>query len=171
MAKKNGRSKKFDWKKKKQELIEKARYIMMSPVRFMKFVFMITGAATWGFFFILSLMIFSFFNSLPDIESMSFKDVKTLAIKRVSKRFEDKSKGKYYKWTTSHKISRYLIYAVVMSEDGKFFEHSGVDYNAIMRSMAQNLKKKEYAAGGSTITQQVVKNIFLTHEKEYVSKA
>jgi monofunctional biosynthetic peptidoglycan transglycosylase len=147
-----------------------AHEVIMSPVRFMKFVFMVTGAFTWFMIFLTFFSIISFFNSMPDLDKMSFKDVQNMAIKRVSKRFENKKKGKYYRWTKGHDISRYLLHAVVMSEDGNFFDHEGVDYNAIINSLARNLRKREYSAGGSTITQQVVKNVFLTHEKSIVRK-
>ena len=171
MAKKNKSDHfKFEWKQKWMNFKQQAVYIMMSPVRFFKFLCMVTGFATLSFFLIISLLIFTFFNSLPDIENMKYDDIKKLGIQRVSQRFEDKSKGRYYRWTASHNISRYLIYSIVLSEDGHFFEHEGVDYNAVIRSAIKNYKKGEYASGGSTITQQVVKNIFLDKEKSLFRK-
>ncbi len=148
----------------------KIHEIIMKPVDAFKSLCFMIGFSFLSFCLLISLVIGAFFYSLPDIEKMSFTDVKKMAIKRVGKRFEVKSKGVSYRWIRGPDISRYLIYSVVMSEDGKFFEHGGVDYNAIMASMIKNLRKKEYAAGASTITQQVVKNIFLTNEKSLMRK-
>ena len=57
-----------------------------------------------------------------------------------------------------------------MSEDSSFFQHDGINYDAILRSLLVNLKAKSFKAGGSTISQQVVKNIFLTQEKTIIRK-
>ncbi|MBL7664281.1 MAG: penicillin-binding protein [Bacteriovoracaceae bacterium] len=152
------------------ELKERSLYILMSPVRFAKFLLMVTGFFTWLVLFILLLIVLNFFNSLPKIEKMSFQDIKKQAIKTTTARYETKKLTKNYFWVEGPKISRYLMYAIVMSEDGQFFEHEGIDYNAVINSFANNLKQREYASGGSTLTQQVVKNIFLTNEKSLERK-
>ena len=58
-----------------------------------------------------------------------------------------------------------MIDAIISVEDSRFFEHNGVDFKAIIRSMLVNLKENEYTQGASTITQQLVKNIYLSNEK------
>lgn len=55
--------------------------------------------------------------------------------------------------------------AVMAIEDSEFLEHSGVSYIGLTRSLIKNISKMRYAQGGSTITQQLVKNYFLTPEK------
>ena len=58
-----------------------------------------------------------------------------------------------------------VINAFISIEDSRFFSHNGLDYEAIARSIIANIKNKEYSQGASTITQQLVKNIYLSNEK------
>ncbi len=67
-------------------------------------------------------------------------------------------------------ISPFLIDAAVAIEDDKFYEHSGVRPGSILRAAVANLREGGRTQGGSTITQQVVKNALLTREKSYTRK-
>ena len=58
-----------------------------------------------------------------------------------------------------------LINAIISIEDSRFFSHNGLDYEGIMRSILTNIKALEFSQGASTITQQLVKNIYLSNEK------
>lgn len=80
----------------------------------------------------------------------------------------DSSNAKFSKLNT---ISTYLLNAVVTSEDGGFFFHKGFDFDGIRFAMVQNLTNKRFARGGSTITQQIVKNIYLNRSKNIMRKA
>ena len=62
-------------------------------------------------------------------------------------------------------ISPYLQNAVIASEDARFYSHFGIDIIAIGRSLFANLKEQRFVQGGSTITQQLVKNFFLSPKK------
>ena len=62
-------------------------------------------------------------------------------------------------------IPEVLVHAILAIEDRRFFEHSGVDVNGLARALLRNLTDEELAQGGSTITQQLVKNTYLTPEK------
>ena len=64
-----------------------------------------------------------------------------------------------------------LILAVLAIEDAHFLEHGGVSLRGIFRAMWANLRAKRFEQGGSTLTQQLVKNIYLTHERTLVRKA
>lgn len=68
-------------------------------------------------------------------------------------------------WVSLRDISKPTIKAVQLSEDSAFFSHEGIDFHEIQESFERNWKEKEFARGGSTITQQVVKNVFLSSEK------
>lgn len=63
------------------------------------------------------------------------------------------------------KIPQHVINAVIAIEDRRFYNHPGVDYIGIFRALFRNLKAGEIVEGGSTITQQLTKNVFLTHEQ------
>lgn len=69
------------------------------------------------------------------------------------------------------RISRHLIHAVLAAEDPKFFGHEGLDWEAIEQSIEKNIERREFARGGSTITQQLAKNLFFTTHKNLVRKA
>lgn len=67
-------------------------------------------------------------------------------------------------------ISKHLQNAVVVTEDGAFFDHRGFDFDEIQRSFEKNLEKGRFARGGSTISQQLAKNMFLSAEKSLQRK-
>jgi monofunctional glycosyltransferase len=68
------------------------------------------------------------------------------------------------------RVSRYLINAVVVAEDPKFFGHEGIDWEAIKESAEVNVRKGRFFRGGSTITQQLAKNLFFTTRKSITRK-
>ncbi|MEY4631749.1 MAG: hypothetical protein RIQ81_1869, partial [Pseudomonadota bacterium] len=68
-------------------------------------------------------------------------------------------------WVDGKQISRHFLHAVVAAEDGRFYQHKGLDFQEIEKSIEINRKRKKYARGASTITQQVVKMAFLSREK------
>lgn len=65
-------------------------------------------------------------------------------------------------WVPYSKISNNLKRALVASEDAKFVDHEGFDWNGIEAAFEKNLKKGRITAGGSTISQQLAKNLFLS---------
>jgi len=68
-------------------------------------------------------------------------------------------------WVSGERVSESLFRAVVAAEDDRFWRHAGFDARGIERAMQVNLGRRRFVQGGSTITQQVVKNLFLTHER------
>ena len=74
-------------------------------------------------------------------------------------------------WITYGRISPELKRAVIASEDARFVEHHGFDWEGIRVAMRKNLRRGRTVAGGSTITQQLAKNLFLSPERSYVRKA
>jgi len=73
-------------------------------------------------------------------------------------------------WVALSEISTNAKAAVVISEDWAFFNHHGIDWSQIREAAKVNLKKNQYVRGGSTISQQVVKNLFLSKEKTLLRK-
>ena len=71
----------------------------------------------------------------------------------------------YTEYTPYSSIPDVMIDAIVSIEDSRFFSHNGLDYEAIIRSIVANIKDKSLSQGASTITQQLVKNIYLSNEK------
>ncbi len=83
-------------------------------------------------------------------------------------------KGKKVKikqiWVPLNKISPYLKKAVLIAEDDKFYYHEGFDLDAIMLAVEKNIKAGKLKYGGSTISQQLAKNLFLNPSKNPVRK-
>jgi len=67
-------------------------------------------------------------------------------------------------------VSRHLIHAVLASEDQRFFGHEGVDWTAIQESLQKDLEKRGFARGGSTLTQQLAKNLYFGTAKTPLRK-
>ncbi|RPH45651.1 MAG: monofunctional biosynthetic peptidoglycan transglycosylase [Burkholderiales bacterium] len=86
-------------------------------------------------------------------------------------REQDPKAGIRYTWTPYARISPHLKRAVIASEDANFTEHDGVDWEAIERAHERNLKRGKVTHGGSTITMQLAKNLFLSGERSYLRKA
>lgn len=111
------------------------------------------------------LLLFQAFRVLTDVGALrtSYPKViynakeKTDSIEVVAKRPPD--------WTPLSSTSKVAVAAIVLSEDWAFYQHNGFDWEQIRNSVETNLKKGKFARGGSTITQQVAKNVFLTNEK------
>jgi len=68
-------------------------------------------------------------------------------------------------------VPKSLVDAVIAVEDRNFREHEGISIRGILRALVTNLRSGTVRAGGSTLTQQLVKNLFLTHERTYSRKA
>jgi monofunctional biosynthetic peptidoglycan transglycosylase len=74
-------------------------------------------------------------------------------------------------WIPLSRVSRHLIHGVIAAEDQRFFGHEGVDWDAIKQSVEADRKAGRFARGGSTITQQLAKNLFFSTRKSLVRKA
>lgn len=74
------------------------------------------------------------------------------------------------RWTPYRAIPAALKKAVIASEDANFYSHEGVDYEAIGEAIKTDWRKGKFVHGGSTITQQLAKNLFLTREKTMIRK-
>ena len=76
-----------------------------------------------------------------------------------------------YRWVPYNRISVNLKKALIASEDAAFAEHGGFDWNGIEHAMRRNQRSGTIRAGGSTISQQLAKNLFLFAERSYIRKA
>ena len=115
--------------------------------------------------------LYSLNNDLPSIAAL--KDYRPSIITRV---YDDDSEliDQFYledrKLIRIEDLPRFVIQAFVAAEDARFFQHSGIDLQSIVRAFLKNLKAGAIVQGGSTITQQVAKSLFLTPEKSYIRK-
>lgn len=70
-----------------------------------------------------------------------------------------------HQWVSYPHISSHLKRAVIAAEDAKFTDHEGFDWDGIQQAYEKNLKKRKIVAGGSTISQQLAKNLFLSTKR------
>ncbi|MFT5642986.1 MAG: monofunctional biosynthetic peptidoglycan transglycosylase [Janthinobacterium sp.] len=73
-------------------------------------------------------------------------------------------------WVPYDRIQNNLKRAVIASEDANFSEHEGVDWEALQKAYEKNTRRRKVVAGGSTITQQLAKNLFLSGSRSYLRK-
>lgn len=67
-------------------------------------------------------------------------------------------------------ISPYFLKAIIAVEDANFYNHKGLDHLALLRAISRNVKEQRIAQGGSTITQQLSKNLFFSFERNWIRK-
>lgn len=94
----------------------------------------------------------------------------------MSLRLDELTSGKpdaelHYRWVPYEQISIHLKRAVIAAEDDKFIDHEGFDWEGIQKAIEKNQKKGRMVAGGSTISQQLAKNLFLSPSRSYFRKA
>ncbi len=113
--------------------------------------------------------------SLPNNSLQKFRRTNPFRTALMEQRSEEAaSQGKTLKinqtWVPLARMSPFLIHAVIVSEDGTFYEHDGVDWYEMEKSIQKNIEKGKAARGGSTITQQLAKNLFLSTSKNPLRK-
>ena len=75
-----------------------------------------------------------------------------------------------FEWVDYERISGNLKRAIIASEDANFSGHEGIDWDALQKAYEKNTKRGKVVSGGSTITQQLAKNLFLSGERSYLRK-
>jgi len=83
---------------------------------------------------------------------------------------QGKKKKIRYAWTPLSQISPYVVKAVLIAEDDKFWRHEGFDFEAMKKALEKDIKKGSFKAGGSTVSQQLAKNLYLTPSRNPVRK-
>jgi monofunctional biosynthetic peptidoglycan transglycosylase len=112
--------------------------------------------------------------TFPDVPILVKKNPSVTAL-MAARTEEAAESGRPYKrqwnWVALSEMSPLLQRAVVAAEDANFFSHEGFDWDGIKVAMERNLEAGKIERGGSTITQQVAKNLFLTQDRSFFRKA
>lgn len=135
--------------------------------RLMRWAFIL---AIWGSLFVGGVVLW-YAKDLPDItQGATFERRNNIIVKsadgEILARYGE-SKGQNL---NVKDMPDYLVQAVLATEDRKFYSHFGIDPLGIARAMSINLMKGRFVQGGSTITQQLAKNLFLTHDRKVTRK-
>lgn len=93
-----------------------------------------------------------------------------MSIRAEEMRLKNPAAKLSYQWADYEEISPHLKRAVIAAEDGKFLSHNGFDWQSIKKAVRKNVERGQRAAGGSTISQQLAKNLFLSPAKSYLRK-
>ena len=111
---------------------------------------------------------------MPDVSALRTTNPTATALMEARKA-QAEAQGltveRQWKWVPLSRISPYLRQAVVAAEDASFFTHEGFDWEGIKDAALYNLEAGEFKRGGSTITQQLAKNLYLSSERSLLRKA
>ncbi|HPN34273.1 MAG TPA: monofunctional biosynthetic peptidoglycan transglycosylase [bacterium] len=121
----------------------------------------------------LSVIIVTAVSGCREISSLRTKNPTETAMMRYRQQQAGRKERKpvhLSSWSPLSSISPLLIQAVLIAEDDKFFQHDGFDWEGIKVAMEKDLDRKRFSAGGSTITQQLVKNLYLSPSKNPLRK-
>jgi len=111
--------------------------------------------------------------TLPDVRSLAKDNPTSTAFMRIREN-EARDEGKKFAirqtWIPYGRISPLLRRAVIVTEDAAFYDHDGIDYNEIKASLEKNWEEGQFLRGGSTITQQLAKNLYLSPSRNPLRK-
>jgi monofunctional biosynthetic peptidoglycan transglycosylase len=111
--------------------------------------------------------------AIPDVARLKKENPRKTAL-MVRREAEWKARGRRLKviqtWVPLSRVSPYMLKAVIIAEDDKFWSHEGFDFEAMAEAVEKDLKAGRYASGGSTISQQLVKNLYLSPRKSLLRK-
>ncbi len=126
--------------------------------------FLLTGLSVY-------LVYLSVLQGLPEI--IKIEDYKPLLVSQVYDRNNIKI-GEFYRerrvLVTYNDLPKSVVNAFLAAEDGQFFEHNGINFQGLLRAAIVNMRAGYKVQGGSTITQQVAKTLFLSSERSYTRK-
>jgi monofunctional biosynthetic peptidoglycan transglycosylase len=111
--------------------------------------------------------------TFPDVSALATKPPATTAFmeqRKAELREAGKSDAIEYRWVPYARISPYLRRGVLVAEDDTFYEHDGVDVKALEEAVRKDWERKKATHGGSTITQQLAKNLYLSPSRNPLRK-
>ncbi|MDI6767472.1 MAG: monofunctional biosynthetic peptidoglycan transglycosylase [Bacteroidota bacterium] len=130
----------------------------------------------WAFLIVLLIFVGLEYLSLPSrAEIRNFRKTNpkmTALMEQRRKEAVDKKKGYSIRqqWVPLSRICENLKRAVIVAEDGTFYEHEGIDWYEVKESIKKDIEKGKFVRGASTITQQLGKNLFLSTSKDPIRK-
>ena len=110
---------------------------------------------------------------MPDVAALRTTNPKVTALmeaRQAQAKAQGRTVERHWVWVPLSRISPHLRQAVVTAEDASFFTHEGFDWEGIKDAALYNLEAGEFKRGGSTITQQLAKNLYLSSERSLLRK-
>lgn len=156
---KKAKTKKKTQKRKKRVTKQKNKFF-----KFLLIIFL-------GLILIVSSYVGYCYLTMPDIEQAITRTRQPSTVITAENGNEIRSFGSVYSSIIMpDELPKYISQAIVSTEDRRFYQHFGFDFISFTRAMVVNLINRRYVQGGSTITQQVAKNLFLTSQKNIKRK-
>lgn len=121
----------------------------------------------------LGILALTWLATLPDVGALARHNPTSTALmdSRAEKAAKEKrAVPKQWSWVPLSRISSHLQRAVIAAEDASFFTHEGFDWEGIREAALHNFEAGEMKRGGSTITQQLAKNLYLSSERSLIRK-
>jgi monofunctional biosynthetic peptidoglycan transglycosylase len=114
----------------------------------------------------------AYLTLMPDISQLKKNPPKTAFMEYREKEWEEKGRKVQLRqvWVPLSRISPYLVKAVLIAEDDKFWSHEGFDYEGIKQAIEKDLQSGKLKFGGSTISQQLARNLYLSPAKSFWRK-
>ncbi|MDB5190021.1 MAG: putative penicillin-binding protein [Parcubacteria group bacterium] len=157
-------------RKSKKTIRARLSALLHDPNPFMKFAYMAVGL---GFLILGVTILWVAFTPIPALNSFDSRKV------AQSTKIYDRT-GKTVLYDLNHDVKRNIVplseispnlqHATIAIEDSNFYNHGGISYTGIARSFLTDITRLSFAQGGSTLTQQVVKNTILTGKKSIIRK-
>lgn len=120
--------------------------------------------------FLCALLIFNIFVWKSDVSKLEEPTPQPTIIYDRNGDIASKVEASNIEGVSIKKVPKHLIEAVIATEDQRFYKHDGINIIAIIRAFTKNMMSGDIVAGGSTISQQLAKNVFLTQERTYTRK-
>jgi len=134
-----------------------------------RIVRVVVAIAALGFAYVAYLYL-----TLPDVRSLATANPTTTAFMELRKReAADAGRSKFqirHRWVPYNQISANLRRAVIVTEDAAFYDHDGIDLTELKASFEKNWEEGQLLRGGSTITQQLAKNLYLSPTRNPMRK-
>jgi monofunctional biosynthetic peptidoglycan transglycosylase len=109
--------------------------------------------------------------TFPDVSRLATNNPPSTALIQARLREQTRPSKPHWTWVPLSRISPDLQRAVIVAEDASFYQHEGFDWKGIREAAARDLETGRLHKGGSTITQQLAKNLYLSSEKSLLRKA
>jgi len=122
-------------------------------------------------YFILYLM-FIFYFGIPSLQIPAL-EYNTFRVTSVMEQRSLENHLLFYpkqSWCSIYDVNPNILKAIICMEDGKFFTHKGIDWEELNKSLAKNKRRGRAVRGGSTMTMQLAKNLYLSTEKSILRK-
>lgn len=121
---------------------------------------------------VLGFVVIYVYFSLPSVSIIALKTENPTLTALMIHRAEEAEEGFQIRqtWIPLSRMSRQLVNAVIVAEDGTFFEHGGIDWYEVKESVERNLEEERVVRGSSTITMQLAKNLYLSMSRDPLRK-